>query len=91
MWLGTTLLGSFSTASGQDFTARGLTAQVTGGQSYHLIFHGLSQADNTVFLDNVSASVTPSGAVPEPATWAMLIAGFGLVGASLRRRETAAA
>jgi hypothetical protein len=28
-------------------------------------------------------------AVPEPGTWAMLIAGFGLVGASLRRRRHA--
>ena len=26
-------------------------------------------------------------AVPEPATWAMLITGFGLVGTALRRRE----
>lgn len=29
----------------------------------------------------------PSGIVPEPAAWALMIAGFGLVGASLRRRE----
>lgn len=29
--------------------------------------------------------------VPEPATWAMLIAGFGLVGATARRRSRAAA
>jgi hypothetical protein len=28
-----------------------------------------------------------SGAVPEPATWAMMIAGFGLAGAALRRRR----
>jgi len=28
-----------------------------------------------------------SGVVPEPASWAMLIAGFGLVGASARRRR----
>ncbi|WP_235890256.1 PEPxxWA-CTERM sorting domain-containing protein [Sandaracinobacter neustonicus] len=32
---------------------------------------------------------TQSGAVPEPATWAMLIAGFGLVGAAARRRRSA--
>lgn len=30
-----------------------------------------------------------AGAVPEPATWAMLIVGFGLVGASMRRRASA--
>ncbi len=29
------------------------------------------------------------GVVPEPATWAMLIAGFGLVGVASRRRRTA--
>jgi len=28
-----------------------------------------------------------NGAVPEPATWAMMICGFGLAGASLRRRR----
>lgn len=31
------------------------------------------------------------GSVPEPATWAMMIAGFGLAGGSLRRRRAAAA
>jgi hypothetical protein len=29
------------------------------------------------------------GAVPEPATWAMMIAGFGMVGCMARRRSTA--
>ena len=35
-------------------------------------------------------SLTPfeESAVPEPATWAMLIAGFGLTGAAMRRRRT---
>ncbi len=32
-----------------------------------------------------------TAAVPEPGTWAMLIAGFGLVGASMRRRRRVAA
>ena len=37
-------------------------------------------------LDNISLSIA---AVPEPATWAMMILGFGLIGASLRRRKAA--
>lgn len=32
-----------------------------------------------------------SGAVPEPATWMMLISGFGFIGVALRRRRTLAA
>jgi hypothetical protein len=42
------------------------------------------------YFDNVSLDVT---AVPEPTTWAMMIVGFGMTGASLRyrrRRVTAA-
>lgn len=35
--------------------------------------------------------VVTVGNVPEPASWAMLIAGFGLVGAAMRRRAAAAA
>jgi hypothetical protein len=30
---------------------------------------------------------TGTGAVPEPATWAMLLLGFGAIGATIRRRE----
>jgi hypothetical protein len=37
------------------------------------------------------SSITPAtGAIPEPQSWAMLIAGFGLTGAMLRRRRTLA-
>ncbi len=35
---------------------------------------------------NTMADLFKPGAVPEPATWAMMITGFGLVGAALRRR-----
>ena len=38
-----------------------------------------------VVLDNVSV------AVPEPASWAMMVAGFGLVGFAVRRRVAAVA
>jgi len=39
-----------------------------------------------VFFDNVSVS----GAVPEPATWALMIGGFGMAGAMMRRRRMVA-
>lgn len=32
-----------------------------------------------------------SGNVPEPASWAMMITGFGLIGSAMRRRATAVA
>ncbi|KAB7649078.1 PEPxxWA-CTERM sorting domain-containing protein [Polymorphobacter fuscus] len=32
-----------------------------------------------------------AGAVPEPMTWAMMVAGFGLTGAAMRRRAAVAA
>jgi hypothetical protein len=31
----------------------------------------------------------PNPGVPEPASWAMMIAGLGVVGASMRRRKSA--
>lgn len=48
--------------------------------------------DESWGLDNVSLSAIPAGGVvPEPAAWALMIAGFGLVGATLRRRTAAIA
>jgi hypothetical protein len=46
--------------------------------------------DESWGIDNWALLAVPSvGGVPEPATWAMLIAGFGLVGAVSRRRRSA--
>lgn len=42
---------------------------------------------NRVAYDNITFGSTTPGVVPEPASWAMLIAGFGLVGAAMRRRK----
>lgn len=39
-----------------------------------------------VVSDSESLSVTDAPSVPEPATWAMMLAGFGAIGFSLRRR-----
>ncbi|MEN9932777.1 MAG: hypothetical protein RIS17_1350 [Pseudomonadota bacterium] len=40
-----------------------------------------------VRLDGLQLTADRLGVVPEPASWAMLIAGFGLVGAVARRRR----
>ena len=37
-------------------------------------------------LDNVSVALLTTPSVPEPATWGMMLLGFGLVGSTLRRR-----
>jgi hypothetical protein len=57
----------------------------TPGQAGTLQFRfGSRSADNIgPIIDNVVVSQ-----VPEPASWAMLIAGFGLVGATMRRRRS---
>ena len=40
---------------------------------------------------DLTAALSPTTSVPEPAAWALMIAGFGLAGASLRRRFQPAA
>ena len=42
------------------------------------------------FLSAATTGGGGTGAVPEPATWAMMLAGFGLMGAAMRRRSAEA-
>mgnify|MGYP000854143153 CR=1 FL=1 len=52
-------------------------------------FVGTNSGDNIgPLVDNVSLNL--ANRVPEPAAWAMMLAGFGLVGAAMRRREKVA-
>ena len=45
-------------------------------------------SDPALGIDDLSfvATTAAAGAVPEPATWALMIAGFALAGVALRRR-----
>ncbi|MFQ3594592.1 MAG: THxN family PEP-CTERM protein [Sphingomonadaceae bacterium] len=50
-------------------------------------FWTVENATNTAFIRGQVVLRDNAGVIPEPGTWAMLIAGFGLVGAGLRRRN----
>ena len=62
---------------------RYVTLDVDGG------FTGTQRVLVTKFTVNDNVLAPPAvAAVPEPATWAMMIGGFGIAGAAMRRRAT---
>lgn len=85
-WNGHIITGSeLNTPAAQPYTLYQFT--VTGTGSDTLAFN---EQDNPSYLalDNVSLAV--AGAVPEPATWAMMLLGFGAIGFAMRRRQSQA-
>jgi hypothetical protein len=54
-----------------------------------LLFSTLVTGNGAVRSDFQVANLV-SGAVPEPATWAMMIGGIGMVGGAMRRRKVSA-
>ena len=78
-------------ASGLGFTQfAGGGPLFSGPGSAPVFAPGTFQLTNPFFPDQnstlVISAVGVPGAVPEPATWAMLILGFGAVGIGVRRR-----
>ena len=74
-------LAPVSTPGGfNEFAFRGV-AYDDGTQVYGLRFGG-----NYLLLTGTADGV-PNPGIPEPATWAMMILGFGLVGSAARRRR----
>lgn len=75
---------SFISPQQVRFTAPSYAARLTPGDSFFV---------NVVFTQPVNtqtfafAGLWSNSVVPEPATWAMMIAGFGLVGFAARRRR----
>jgi hypothetical protein len=78
-------LVNMATASGLTFahTASTLTLSF---QAYGPNWQGA--ADEGWGIDSLALTFDPAGPViPEPANWALMMAGFGLAGAALRRRR----
>jgi hypothetical protein len=69
-----------SNGANEFFLFRGIDGQGTGIKSFTM---------SGAFI--IASGSFTSAVVPEPASWAMLIAGFGLVGATMRRRRAAIA
>ncbi len=89
-------LGSASSAVGADMRWLGV-ARVeyhVGGGNFVDAPSGFRldlTSDNSGFDYFDAAAAPPTGGVPEPASWALLITGFGLTGAAMRRRRAALA
>ncbi len=64
----------------------------TGGEQFHFNLFldqsfGAADDNRVVFSNVVLTADTINGAVPEPATWGLMLAGFALTGAAVRRRS----
>lgn len=78
--------GSYQDDVGGAWVTRTLSAAAISS-SIGVRITGIRATQAGMGVDNVVLTANAvGGAVPEPATWAMMIVGFGLVGLSLRRR-----
>ena len=67
-----------------SFNAGGATSASLYLRNAQTAFSGNDFAVDDIYLG--TQSIVNPGGVPEPATWAMMIIGFGMVGGALRRR-----
>jgi hypothetical protein len=80
--------GSAQNSARLNWFPIGFDPNVDSTYKVQLTVNGLSGGTKTL---SGFAKVGAGADVPEPATWAMLVAGFGLSGAMLRRRAKSAA
>ncbi len=98
--IGGVTLASYAVSSRPGTTWQNIAGNLTiaspGIYTVNFVFNTDLFPSKDVVIDQVYIIASDTGgpvipAIPEPATWAMLIAGFGLVGAAMRRRQAALA
>lgn len=86
---GSTVTESIALGNGAFNVVASLTdSRLAGPVSFGLtnLYNGTAGGSGSVRFSNFT--ITQSS-VPEPASWAMMLAGFGLVGSTVRRRKSA--
>lgn len=69
-----------------DLSPYSVSAVASGNDVFAI---GFRDDPSYVQFDKLSVTVGTSGAVPEPASWALMLGGFGLVGGAMRSRRKA--
>jgi len=68
----------------------GLRALAANGEAFYGYAFTTNNVLNTLAFESTAnaaiTATTAAGVVPEPATWAMMIGGFGMIGGAMRRR-----
>jgi hypothetical protein len=85
---GLSMFGDFDLTSPFTYAVQAQDNPTGSFQFFHAL-NGIDDAgaNGTLVPQFVSVAALPDGAVPEPASWAMMISGFGLAGALVRRRS----
>ena len=90
-WLDEAIVGIAPGASLGGFKALDTGTTPTNSIPFYVFAFGGSYVGPECFFcgsnPGFEGVIDSTGAVPEPASWAMLIAGFGLAGAVMRRRR----
>jgi hypothetical protein len=87
------LVSSLFVSGAAPFTASSISFLAQDAGSLRFRFSSPSQDDVGPLLDNISLQVTPGATTgastfspnPEPATWATMLLGFGLIGGAMRK------